>query len=253
MENRTATGITRDTATDDHLQRQARALGDPTRLSIFRRILESVEPVTVAELTRHAGVHHNAVRQHLQILVDAGMVRGGTAAPSGRGRPKLVYTVDAAAAGRWGGPDPYEELSVMLAEVIRTGDDPVEVGRRWAMQRSVGAPPGRPDAGSATTGADRAARLDALLADFTRRGFEPRPVGDDTVVLDRCPFRAAASTDPDTVCGLHLGLARGVAEATGVEVESLRPYDPAHAGCRLVLAPDADHRDADHRGGPAGR
>ncbi len=47
------------------LQRQAKALGDPTRHRLFRYIAEAQAPVTVAELTSFAGLNHNAIRQHL--------------------------------------------------------------------------------------------------------------------------------------------------------------------------------------------
>ena len=50
------------------------ALGDPTRHSIFRYVAAKRRPVDVAELTAHVGLHHNAVRQHLARLVDAGLV-----------------------------------------------------------------------------------------------------------------------------------------------------------------------------------
>ena len=40
--------------------------------------------------------------------------------------------------------------------------------------------------------------------------------------------------DADTVCQLHLGLARGAAEAVGgIEVDALEPRDPRTAHCRL--------------------
>ena len=57
------------------LQIQARALGDPTRHELFRYIADAARPVEVAELTEHLGLHHNAIRQHLAKLVEAGLVR----------------------------------------------------------------------------------------------------------------------------------------------------------------------------------
>ena len=56
------------------LQVQARALGDPTRHEIFRYLIDAGDEVDVAELTNHVGLNHNAVRQHLTKLVDAGLV-----------------------------------------------------------------------------------------------------------------------------------------------------------------------------------
>ncbi|MDQ1496769.1 MAG: hypothetical protein QOI86_109, partial [Actinomycetota bacterium] len=82
--------------------------------------------------------------------------------------------------------------------------------------------------------------VDSLEIIAARRGFEPRRVERrDSVdlVLDHCPFQVTATTAPDIVCQLHLGLAEGIAEATGgtVEVTKLVARDPRRAGCRLKL------------------
>jgi len=211
----------------DSGQAQARALGDPTRHAIFRRLAEAPGPLTVAELTAAVGFHHTAVRQHLAKLGAAGLVVEETETRTTRGRPRLRYTVASAAAGRWGGPGPYERVAVLLAEALRTGASPEEVGRRSA--REAIAPPA---AGGPVA---------AVAAEMARQGFEPtlrqRRKGVE-VVLGCCPYQAAALANPDAVCALHLGLARGMAEQVGgVEVEGLVPHDPRRAGCRLRLRP----------------
>lgn len=73
------------------LQRQARALGDPTRYRIFRYVAEAGHPVSVAEITAHVELHHNGVRQHLAKLCDADLLIEEFAGPAGRGRPALQY------------------------------------------------------------------------------------------------------------------------------------------------------------------
>lgn len=50
-----------------------RALADPTRRAVFQRLARSDE-ITVAELTRGAGVTQGAVSQHLKSLKQAGLV-----------------------------------------------------------------------------------------------------------------------------------------------------------------------------------
>src|SRR4051812_44238056 len=112
------------------LQQQARALGDPTRYAIFRAVVDSGGEVDIAELTDAFGFNHNAIRQHLAKLVAAELVKETTAPSSGRGRPRLVYCVDPRADSRWGGQSSYERLSVLLSEMVRTGDSPETVGRR---------------------------------------------------------------------------------------------------------------------------
>ncbi len=48
------------------------ALGDPTRLAIVERLVES--PLAVVDLARYLPVTRPAVSQHLRILKDAGLV-----------------------------------------------------------------------------------------------------------------------------------------------------------------------------------
>ncbi len=58
------------TDTLDHLMR---ALADPTRRSIFERIVHADE-ITVAGLTEGSGVTQGAISQHLKTLKKAGLV-----------------------------------------------------------------------------------------------------------------------------------------------------------------------------------
>jgi predicted ArsR family transcriptional regulator len=206
------------------LQEQARALGDPTRHAIFRHIAASEEPIGVADLNEHFPFNHNAIRQHLAKLVAAGLVTERRAATGGRGRPRLLYELSPAVEGQWGTTGPYERLSRMLVEIIRSGRPAEEVGRRCA---PLFAPP-------SPTG-DGAADISAAME---RQGFEPevRTTRRGTeVVLHRCPFAAAATADRPTVCSLHLGIAEGLAAGSDVGVEELVGYDPRRAGCRIRL------------------
>jgi DNA-binding transcriptional ArsR family regulator len=50
-----------------------RALADPTRRSVFERIVRS-EEINVAELTRGSGVTQGAISQHLRTLKQAGLI-----------------------------------------------------------------------------------------------------------------------------------------------------------------------------------
>jgi predicted ArsR family transcriptional regulator len=206
------------------LQLQARALGDPTRHELFRYIADTGRPVDVAELTEHLGLHHNAIRQHLAKLVDAGLVSEATAPRVGRGRPRLCYTVDPSAESRWGVTGPYERLTLLLSEIIRTGDSPVDVGRRAGRKTR---------AATGGTGDPVAGLVDAM----ERHGFEPtatRRGGQIDIRLGACPFETTALADPDTVCGLHLGLAFGAADSLdGLVIDELVPHDPRRGACRL--------------------
>lgn len=208
------------------LQQQARALGDPTRHGIFRFVAEADGPVGIAALTDHFELNHNAIRQHIAKLLDAELVVETSVRGGGPGRPRLMYEVAPAAESRWDVIGPYERLSILLAEVIRTGDTAVAVGERAGQQYRVEA--SEPDEVVAN-----------LVDTMARLGFDPelRRRGKRVdVVLDTCPFASAVLADPDTVCSLHLGIAQGLAAGTGVDIEELVAKDPRRAKCRLRLS-----------------
>lgn len=207
------------------LQREARALGDPTRYAIFRNIADSSVVVDVARLTAHFGLNHNAIRQHLAKLVHAGLVVETTARDGAPGRPRHLYAPAPSVESRWGVVGPYERLSLLLAEVVRTGASPVEVGR---------------DAGRRLVEecSDDLDDLERLTGIMGRQGFEPelhKGKGAAEVVLHHCPFSNVARTDPDTVCSLHLGMAESMVAGTGYVVDDLVRKDPSRAGCRVRL------------------
>ena len=118
------------------MQLQARALGDPTRHRLFRYIADAQAPVTVAELTGYAGLNHNAVRQHLAILKDAGLVTEEAERRDRPGRPRLLYRLHPEAAGEWGTPGAYAWLARLLSAALRHGQDP----RQPAGRRGTAAP-----------------------------------------------------------------------------------------------------------------
>jgi predicted ArsR family transcriptional regulator len=212
---------------DGRLTAQARALGDPTRHAIFRYIGRSARPVGVAELTAHFGFNHNAIRQHLAKLRNAGLVLEATEPPSGRGRPALSYRPLPGAAERWGSPSPYEDLAGLLVELVRRGGAPYDVGF---------------DAGVRLAG-EQGAEGDAIdvLENVARRlGFEPHRLTRSArvdLVLDRCPFATVAASAPDVVCELHRGLVEGIT-STGrsATFRRLVVRSPLRGGCRIELA-----------------
>ena len=210
----------------DEVQVQGRALGDPTRHRLFRYIVDAGRPVGVQELTDFVALNHNAVRQHLAVLRDAGLVVEEPEARARPGRPRLLYRLHPEVAGSWGTPGAYAWLAGMLSESVREGVTAREVGRRDGRRRAV----------AADVGSDP---LDTLQGELAERGF--RPVRADRgrrveFVLGRCPFADVAAADPGTVCQLHLGLAEGMAEGLGgIEVDRLTARDPRRGGCRLVV------------------
>src|SRR5947209_9872874 len=75
------------------VQRQARALGDPTRFEIFRFVAAAPEPVRIAAIADRFAFNPSAIRQHLAKLVDANLLVEELATRSGTGRPPLQYRI----------------------------------------------------------------------------------------------------------------------------------------------------------------
>jgi len=195
-------------------------------VAILQLIRVADGPVTATALAAATGLHHTAVRQHLAVLTEAGLIVAIRLPHTGRGRPSTGYhpvdEVDGAVA--------YRELASLLAEAVRLGRSARAAGR---------------DAGARVEPSEDGA-VATLRAEAARLGFRPT-VRDGTggrheIVLRECPFAELARRDPGTVCELHVGLAEGIADRSGaIEVEGIRLADPFRGGCRIVV------RDADDR------
>ena len=160
------------------IQREARALGDPTRYRLFRYIVDSDRPVGVAELTTYVELNHNAVRQHLAVLKDADLVVEEVEARDSPGRPRLLYRLHPEAAGKWETSGPYAWLAGLLGEAVKHDLSSREVGRQDGLQR-------------ANESSGIGDSVDTMERELIRGGFRPtrsergRQVD---FVLARCPF-----------------------------------------------------------------
>ncbi len=217
----------------DAMQRQAKALGDPSRFRLFRYIADATEPAGVAELTALLGFNHNAIRQHLAVLVEAGLVAESDERRAVRGRPRKLYTLRADALDAFGSVSgSYERLAELLLEVVTTDDAPYDIGFRAASVETV------------ERARDLARAVDNLVRHLADGGFEPSPTERGAIELLNCPFAGVASKDPAVVCELHRGLIDGYlsAQSPGL-VGDLRLRDPQKGGCRVKVGGPA--RDGD--------
>ena len=216
----------------NRLQRQARALGSPTRFALFEYVASQHGPVQVAALVERFGLNHNAIRQHLAKLCEAGLFVEEFAPRTGPGRPALEYRLAPDVSGTWGLSSPYEQLAVLLLEMAAEGLSPREVGRR-AGRRAAANPDGQ-----------KAHTLERLMAEMRRTGVEPKPRRGPAgleLVFDPLPPEPGSTRQREIVCEIHRGLAEGFLEALGSElvVSGLEMDNSGGNSCTLLLKPAA--------------
>lgn len=220
---------------DDH--QRHRALAGASRSRLLAVLRQAGRPMGVRELAGSVGLHPNTAREHLDQLVDAGLVVRQAARPAGRGRPGLRY---AAARSQDGEADAYRALADALADELASRQDATEAaisaGLRWGRRTADGL---RPPA----DGREAVRRLVGVLDDL---GFAPDHAltADASIRLQRCPFGSLAHERGDIVCNVHLGLMRGALGALGapLDVASLEPFaEPGACLARLTEVPPRDH------------
>lgn len=191
-----------------------------------RRVLEVVEgagqPISSAEVAKTLKLHPNTAREHLDALLNDGLVTTVPMRTGKRGRPTLLYSVTTL--------DPNQILSTYLDVITATaislaeGSDGVAqaiaVGKNWAgltcpqpaqtgFQGTSGAvAPSAVSSAEAASPADEAnmtQRLENAIAQlrpiFTVMGFAPE-LAKNKLVLHSCPFAKGGWPHP-LVCIIH--------------------------------------------------
>lgn len=190
------------------------ALSSPSRVALINELRTADGPVDAHHLAQTCGLHVTTVRFHLEALITAGLVAATTAASSGRGRPRLIYSAVSQMAHEPEGVEAkaYLQLARLMAQswAADPGGNPTEraekAGLEWAKSSIPEREPGERALGQV------AAEVNAL---FTEIGFEPELLETADGVefeLHACPFGVIASEHPEIVCNIHLGLLRGSLE-----------------------------------------
>lgn len=175
-------------------------------------LVELDEPATVKQISVASGQHVNTTREHLDALVELGLVDRGTEARQSRGRPAVTYRASEAAATVNGVREYSSLVDALAAYVQRTSEDPaaaaIIAGKGWA--ESMGPVPDPVE----------------MLADM---GFAPQQVSEGVLCLTRCPLLSSARRNPEVVCNVHLGLIRGLTS----DDADVKPF--VEGGCRVIL------------------
>lgn len=207
-----------------------RALGSDSRVTILRLVRSAAGGSTAADVAAQTGQHLSTTRAHLERLVEAGLLVRARASGGLPGRPAWRYRATSTDPA----PAPYRALAAALLDHLSPTDGDVReaagrVGQDWGRQLAATVPA-------------RVEPVDAVTAVLDGLGFGPsrRPdqPGVDTVELHlhTCPFLELVGQNPDAMCGLHAGVARGILQQRGVPSDAtvLEPFG-APGACVLRL------------------
>lgn len=208
-----------------------RALGSDSRVTILRLVREAAGGVTAAEVAARTGQHLSTTRAHLDRLTEAGLLVKARASGGQPGRPAWRYR--AAAQVSAPAPAPYRALAAALLDHLSGGARDVreaaaQAGEGWGRHLAAAAP-------------EHTEPVEAVVGVLDGLGFSPRrrsrDDGTDEVHLHTCPFLELVGRNPDAMCGLHLGVVRGILERDGVPGDSvvLEPFGAPDA-CVVRLA-----------------
>jgi predicted ArsR family transcriptional regulator len=207
-------------------------LASPIRVAILRFVRAAPEGVTAAEVAEGVGRRLSTVREHLDQLTAAGLLRRDRVPTGVPGRPAWRYR-----AGVDPAVGPYREMAMALAEYLAaTADDPwragIAAGRGWGRRLAAGLDAGSPGERVVTV-------VNQLGFDPTvtrRQGAEPVEIH-----LRNCPFRDLVDASADVICGIHLGIIRGAVGTSGgaAPTVTLTPFG-ASTACIVRLTPPTD-------------
>lgn len=194
------------------------------RSAVLATVREEDRWCSVKDLADRVGQHTNTVREHLDALVDSGLVRKDLAKPQGRGRPALMYR---AVPQSDGSATPLAVVGALAAELANNehgAEVATAAGRAWAQTIVRDA---------AAVGDEAPGLVEASRA----LGFDPHSVTREHVVFRACPLLAAARPHPSIVCAVHAGLIGGLTESAGGSADdvALSPLGPG--GCVLEIVP----------------
>jgi predicted ArsR family transcriptional regulator len=100
------------------LGRIGEALGDGTRRSLYRHVVEAQVPQSAGELGATFGLHRTVARSHLEKLVEMGLLQVGTRRRAQGGRPSKVYFPSEERLEVQLPPRRYEWLARLLVQLL---------------------------------------------------------------------------------------------------------------------------------------
>jgi predicted ArsR family transcriptional regulator len=196
------------------LGRIGEALGDGTRRSLYRHVVESPLPVSAGEVGSVFGLHRTVARSHLEKLVEMGLLQVGTRRRAQGGRPAKVYYPSEERLEVQLPPRRYEWLARLLVHLLGRfpGDHSkmaVEVGREFGRNlASAGVVDGMTTAGDGRLTPHEVVRW--LGESGYRANLASGEAPSVTIDVTNCVYQEVAQLAPGVVCGFDQGMICGL-------------------------------------------
>jgi predicted ArsR family transcriptional regulator len=217
----------------------AAVLADDLRQRLYAFIRQAERPVTRDEAAAAAGISRKLAAFHLDKLVDAGLLRTGSARPTGLPRPgraAKTYQPSGAEVQLSIPPRRLGVLAEILLDAVAAGNTHTDPrGTAFAAAREHGRMFGaavRRQTRPGRLGAERALTLALNFLD--RFGFEPVRPAQGLVLLRNCPYQPLASREPGLVCGINQAFLAGFLD--GLEASAAEAVlNPRPGACCVEL------------------
>jgi predicted ArsR family transcriptional regulator len=215
------------------LGRIGEALGDGTRRSLYRHVVEAPVPLSAGEVGEAFGLHRTVARSHLEKLVEMNLLRVGTRRRAQGGRPAKVYFPSEERLEVQLPPRRYEWLAKLLVQLLNRypgdhAETAVEVGQEFGRNLA------RASLVDGVVAAGEGALSPRQVVEWLgENGYRAELQGGKapTVTIDvtNCVYQEVAQLSPEVVCGFDRGMICGLL--------GVRPED--HRQVRSIL--DGDH------------
>lgn len=222
------------------LGRIGEALGDGTRRSLYRHVVEAQVPLSAGEVGAAFGLHRTVARSHLEKLVEMNLLQVGTRRRARGGRPAKVYFPSEERLEVQFPPRRYEWLARLLVQLLNRFP-----GDHSEMAVEVGCEFGRNLA--------RASLVDGVVKGGKGRlnphqvvkwlgenGYRARlhSAKAPTVTIDvtNCVYQEVAQLAPEVVCSFDTGMICGLLGVTAQDHKQVRSILEGDEFCRHEIS-----------------